>query len=185
MLTFTSIETTLELNQLLRVANVLVSKTISLSTYWHMWPLIKLWKTITKFLYGGYISIFGALVRLLSDRGTSFTSSIIEDCARSLASNDCGLHPTTPRLMAGREISSDNYVHDWEVGRRQESWLAITLGWNSACLQCHPIHSYWLQSTLFDVWMTAWGSQSTLSSPPLAAMRSPWERPPPGVWMCM
>ena len=34
-------------------------------------------KTITKFLYGGFISIFGRLARLLSDRGTSFTSSII------------------------------------------------------------------------------------------------------------
>ena len=34
-------------------------------------------KTIAKFLYGGYISIFGAPARLLSDRDTSFTSSII------------------------------------------------------------------------------------------------------------
>ena len=35
-------------------------------------------KTIAKFLYGGYISIFGAPARILSDRGTSFTSSVIE-----------------------------------------------------------------------------------------------------------
>ena len=41
-------------------------------------------KTIAKFLYGGYISIFGALARLLSDRGTSFTSSIIEELCRIL-----------------------------------------------------------------------------------------------------
>ena len=41
-------------------------------------------KTITKFLYGGYISIFGALARLLSDRGTSFTSSIIEELCKIL-----------------------------------------------------------------------------------------------------
>ena len=33
---FTSIQTMLELNQSPRVANVLVSKTISLSTCWHM-----------------------------------------------------------------------------------------------------------------------------------------------------
>ena len=41
-------------------------------------------KTITKFLYGGYISIFGALARLLSERGTSFTSSIIEELCQIL-----------------------------------------------------------------------------------------------------
>ena len=41
-------------------------------------------KTVTKFLYGGYISIFGALARLLSDRGTSFTSSIIEELCQIL-----------------------------------------------------------------------------------------------------
>ena len=41
-------------------------------------------KTIAKFLYGGYISIFGALARLLSDRGTSFTSSIIEKLCKIL-----------------------------------------------------------------------------------------------------
>ena len=41
-------------------------------------------KTIAKFLYGGYISIFGALARLLSDRGTSFTSSIIEELCKIL-----------------------------------------------------------------------------------------------------
>ena len=41
-------------------------------------------ETITKFLYEGYISIFGALARLLRDRGTSFTSSIIEELCKIL-----------------------------------------------------------------------------------------------------
>ena len=41
-------------------------------------------KTIAKFLYGDYISIFGAPARLLSDRGTSFTSSIIEELCKIL-----------------------------------------------------------------------------------------------------
>ena len=41
-------------------------------------------KTIAKFLCGGYISIFGAPARLLSDRGTSFTSSIIEELCKIL-----------------------------------------------------------------------------------------------------
>ena len=81
---FTSIETTLELNKSPRVANVLVFQdhftkhVLAYVTSNH--PA----KTITKFLYGGYISLFGALARLLSDRGTSFTSSIIEELCKIL-----------------------------------------------------------------------------------------------------
>ena len=41
-------------------------------------------KTIAKFLYGGYICIFKCPARLLSDRGASFTSSIIEELCKIL-----------------------------------------------------------------------------------------------------
>ena len=81
---FTSIETTLELNQSPRVANVLVFQdhfTKHILAYVTPDQTVK---TIAKFLYGGYISIFGALARLLSDRGASFTSSIIEELYKIL-----------------------------------------------------------------------------------------------------
>ena len=74
---FTSIETTLELNQLPRVANDLVFQVHFTKHVLTYATLDQTAKTIAKFLYGGYISIFGAPARLLSDRGTSFTSSII------------------------------------------------------------------------------------------------------------
>ena len=81
---FTSVETTLELNQLPRVANILVFQD-------HFTKHVLLYetpdqtlKTLAKFLYGGYIPIFGALTRLLSSRGTSFTSSIIEELCKIL-----------------------------------------------------------------------------------------------------
>ena len=41
-------------------------------------------KTVTKFLYRGFISSFGAQARLVSDRGTSFTSSIIQELCEIL-----------------------------------------------------------------------------------------------------
>ena len=74
---FTSIETTMELDTSPRVANVLV-----LQDHFTKYVLVYVTpnqtaKTITKFLYGGFISIFGAPARLLSYRGTSFTSSVI------------------------------------------------------------------------------------------------------------
>ena len=81
---FTSIETALELNQLPRVANVLVFQDhFTKSVLAYVTPN-QTAKTIAKFLYGGYISIFGAPARLLSDRGTSFTSSIIQELCKIL-----------------------------------------------------------------------------------------------------
>ena len=76
---FTSIDTTLELNQLPRVANVLVFQDHFTK---HMLAYVapdQTAKSIAKFLYGSYISIFEAPARLLSDRGASFTRSAIEE----------------------------------------------------------------------------------------------------------
>ena len=76
---FTSIETTMEQDESPRIANVLVFQdhfTKYVLAYVTPNPTAK---TFAKFLYGGYISIFGAPARLLSDRGTSFTSSIIKE----------------------------------------------------------------------------------------------------------
>ena len=54
-------------------------------------------KTVTKFLYGGYISIFGAPARLLSDRGTSFTSSIIQELCEILGVQQLQTTPYHPQ----------------------------------------------------------------------------------------
>ena len=81
---FTSITTTLELNQLARVTNVLVFQDhFTKHVLAYMTPDQTV-KTVAKFLYGGYISISGTPARLLSDRGTSFTSSIIEELCKIL-----------------------------------------------------------------------------------------------------
>ena len=74
---FTSIETTMELDRSPRVANVLVFQDHFTKYVLAYVTSNQTAKTIAKFLYGGFISIFGAPARLLSDRGTSFTNSII------------------------------------------------------------------------------------------------------------
>ena len=81
---FTSSETTMELNQSPRVTNILVFQDHFTKHVLAYVTPDQTAKTIDKFLYGGYISIFGALARLLSDRGTSFTSSIIEELCKIL-----------------------------------------------------------------------------------------------------
>ena len=81
---FTSIETTLEPNQSPRVANILVFQDHFMK---HMLAYVipdQTVKTVAKFLYGGYISIFGVLARLLSNRGASFTSNVIEELYKIL-----------------------------------------------------------------------------------------------------
>ena len=95
---FTSIETTLELNQLPRVANVLVFQDhLPKNVLAYVTP-DQTAKTVAKFLYGGYISIFGALARLLSDRGTSFTSSIIEELCKILGIQQLWTMPYHPQM---------------------------------------------------------------------------------------
>ena len=92
---FTSIETTLELNQLPRVTNVLVFQDNFTK---HVLAYVTPDQTVAKFLYGGYISIFGALARLISHRGTSFTSSIIEELCKILGIQRLQTMPYHPQM---------------------------------------------------------------------------------------
>ena len=81
---FTTIETTMELDKSPRVANVLVFQDHFTKYVLAYVTPNQTTKAIAKFLYGGYISIFGAPARLLSDRGTSFTCSIIQELCEIL-----------------------------------------------------------------------------------------------------
>ena len=99
---FTSIETTMELDKSPQVTNVLVFQ-----DHFNKYVLAYVTpnqtaKTIAKFLYGGYISIFGAPARLLSDRGTSLTSSIIQELCEILGIQQLWTmpyHPQANRLV--------------------------------------------------------------------------------------
>ena len=76
---FTSIEMTMELNQLPRLANVLVFQGNLMK---HVMVYVipdQTAKIVAKFLYQGYISIFEVLARLLSNQGVNFMSSIIDE----------------------------------------------------------------------------------------------------------
>ena len=142
---FTSIETTLELNQLPRVANVLVFQdhfTKHIPVYV---TLDQTAKTAAKFLYGGYISIFGAPARLLSDRGTSFTSSIIEELCKILGIQQLQTMPYHLQ-MNGLVERSHQMIMDM-IGKLGEDKKA---NWPSHLAEI--VHAYnATQSTLFNV----------------------------------
>ena len=82
---FTSIRTTLELNQSPRVANVLVFQDHFMKHVLAYVTPNQTAKTIAKYLYQGYILIFGAPARLLSDRGANFMSSVINKVCKILS----------------------------------------------------------------------------------------------------
>ena len=81
---FTSIEMTMELNILPRVANILVFQDHFTKHVLAYVTPNQTAKTVTKFLYQGYILIFGALARFLGNRGASFMSSVTDELCKIL-----------------------------------------------------------------------------------------------------
>ena len=108
---FTSIETTMELDKTPRVANVLVFQDHFTKYVLAYVTPNQTVKTIAKFLYGGYISIFGALARLLSDRGTSFTSSIIQELCEILGIQQLWTTPYHPQTNGLVERLHQTIMH--------------------------------------------------------------------------
>ena len=81
---FTSIEMTMELNRLPKVVNILVFQDhFKKHVMAYMTPN-QTAKTVAKCLYQGYILIFGAPARLLSDCGANFMSNIISEICKLL-----------------------------------------------------------------------------------------------------
>ena len=81
---FTSIEITLELNRLPIVANAIVLQDYFMKHVMAYVTPDQTGKTVAKFLYQGYISIFKAQTRLLSNWGVNFTSIIINEMCKLL-----------------------------------------------------------------------------------------------------
>ena len=81
---FTSIEITLEPNQSPRVANVWVFQDHFMKHVLAYVTPNQTAKTVAKFLYQGYISVFRAAARLLSDSSANFMSSVIEEMYKIL-----------------------------------------------------------------------------------------------------
>ena len=131
---FMSIETTLELNQLPRVANVLVFQDHFTK---HMLAYVipdQTVKTVTKFLYGGYISIFRPLARLLSDRGASFTSSVIEELCKVLGIKQLWTTPYHLQMNGLVERSHQTIMHMIKKLGEDKKLTGYLIWLNGTCL---------------------------------------------------
>ena len=87
-------------------------------------------KTIPKFLYQGYISIFGALSRLLSDQGANFMSSVNNKLCKILSMEKLQTMPYHPQTNGLEERSHQTIMR--MIRKLGEDKKAP--GWDSACL---------------------------------------------------
>ena len=115
---FTSIKTTMEPNRPPKIANVLVFQdhfTKHIMVYVTHNQTVK---TITKFLYQGNISIFGALTRLLSDHGVNFMSSIIGKMCKFLGVKKLWTMTYHPQMNGLVDRSHQTIM--WMIGKLGE-----------------------------------------------------------------
>ena len=108
---------TMELNQPPRVANVLVFQDHFMKYIMAYVTPNQIAKTVTKFLYQGYISIFGAPTMLLNDQGANFMSSIIDKLCALLGMKKLQTMPYHPQT-------------NWLVERSHQTimWMIRKLG---------------------------------------------------------
>ena len=94
---FTSIETTLELNESPKITNILVFQDHFTKHVLAYVTPNQTAKTVAKFLYQGYISIFGAPARLLSDRGANVMSRVVGEICKILRMKKLQTMPYHPQ----------------------------------------------------------------------------------------
>ena len=101
-LDYTSIESTMELNKSPMVKNVLV-----MTDHFTRYALAVVMKdqtakTVTKVFYECFIAVFGVPTKLLSDRGTNFTSTLVEELCSAFGMQKC--RTTTYHTQCNRQV---------------------------------------------------------------------------------
>ena len=86
---FMSIETTMELNQPPNIKNVLVIMDHFMRYSIAFITKDQKAKTVAQILYERFIAVFGVPAKLLSDRGASFTSALVEELCSAFKIQKC------------------------------------------------------------------------------------------------
>ena len=182
---FTSIEMPMELNKLPRVANVLVFQDHFMQHILACMTPDQTAKTIGKFLYQDYISIFGAPGRFLSDWSANFMSSSINKLCNIPSMKKLQTMPYHPQTNGLVERSHQTIMR--MIGKLEEGKKANWPGHLTEIVHAYnatqsAVTGYSPHIKCSDEGLN---SQLTFTSPPLGAQRPQWEVPPPSVWMNM
>ena len=112
----------LELNRLPKVANVLMCQDHLMKHIMAYVTHNQTTKAVAKFLCQGYISIFGALARLLSDQGANCMSIIIDMMCKLLGIKKLQTAPYHPQMNGLMERSHQTIM--WMIGKLGEDGKA-------------------------------------------------------------
>ena len=107
---FMSIEMTMEPNRLPKVKNILVFQDHFMKHVMVYMTLDQTTKTVDKFLYQGYISIFGPAARVLSDHSVNFMSNIISKMCKLFGMKKLRTMPYHPQTNGLVERSHQTIV---------------------------------------------------------------------------
>ena len=88
-LDYTSIESTMELNKLPMVKNVLVMIDHFMRYALAVVTKDQMAKTVVKVFYKHFIAVFGEPTKLLSDRGANFTSTLVGELCSAFGIQKC------------------------------------------------------------------------------------------------
>ena len=179
------IEMTMQLNQPPRVTNVLVFQDHFMKHIMAYVTPNQTAKTVAKFLYQGYISIFGALARLLSDQGANFMSSIIDEMCMFLSVKKLQTIPY--HLQTNKLVERSHQTIMQMIGKLGEDKKANWPGHLAEIVQAY--NATWSATMGYSPHYLMIGHRpwirSTFTSPPLGVQRSPLEVPLPSVWTNM
>ena len=141
---YTSIEMTMELNKPLKFINVLVFQGHFTKHAMAYVTSNQTTQTIVKFLYQGYISISGALAKLLSDQRVHFMSSIIWELCELMGIKKIHTFalPCSDQWADGTYIP-DYYADDLKTWQGPEGRLTQPFVRDSAGLQLYNIGCDW------------------------------------------
>ena len=137
-----SMEMTMELNKPPKVINVLVFQDhLTKCNIAYVTPN-QTAKTIVKFLYQGYILIFGAQAKLLSDQAVNFTSNFIHELYKLMGIKKIKTSPSHAQTNGWVECEHQTIM--WMIGKLGEDQKAQPLVRNGASLQPYKIISAWV-----------------------------------------
>ena len=119
---FMSIEMTMELDQLPNMVSVLVFCNYFTKHIMAYLTPNQTAKTVTKFLWQGYILIFGAPAKLLSDQGSNFESNVIKNLCELMGIQNIRTSPYHTQTNGQVEQAHQMFMH--MIGKLSKDWKA-------------------------------------------------------------
>ena len=112
-------------------------------------------RTAAEALHSGYFGLFGAPAYLLSDKGKSFTTTVVEDLCTLYGVKKLRTSLSSSNQWTSGAYESNTDTFDRQVGQRQESLPVEAPAGAADGIQFHVLGSDGVQSSLPAFWQEA------------------------------